>query len=110
MLRMPDGNTTVIMQGKRRFTLGTEVQKDPYLKATITAFPDVKPKKDDKEFSAVISSVKDMALRIIQNNPQIPQEAQMAIKNIDSHGFLLNFISSNLNAESPGEAKYSGNR
>lgn len=101
MLRMPDGNTTVIMQGKRRFTLGTEVQKDPYLKATITAFPDVKPKKDDKEFSAVISSVKDMALRIIQNNPQIPQEAQMAIKNIDSHGFLLNFISSNLNAESP---------
>jgi len=105
MLRMPDGNTTVIMQGKRRFTLGAEVQKDPYLKASITAFPDIKPKKDDKEFPAVISSVKDMALRIIQNNPQIPQEAQMAIKNIDSHGFLINFISSNLNTEAQEKQK-----
>jgi ATP-dependent Lon protease len=100
MLRMPDGNTTVIMQGKRRFHLGNETQSEPYMKATITAFPDNKPAKSDKEFAAVISSVKDMAQRIIQINPQIPQEAQMAIKNIDSPGFLINFISSNLNAES----------
>src|SRR5882757_2553004 len=78
MLRMPDGNTTVIMQGKRRFTLGKETQSEPYMKATITAFPDAKPAKGDREFPAIISSVKDMAQRIIQINPQIPQEAQMA--------------------------------
>lgn len=105
MLRMPDGNTTVIMQGKRRFHLGNETQSEPYMKATITAFPDTKPAKSDKEFSAIISSVKDMAQRIIQINPQIPQEAQMAIKNIDSPGFLINFISSNLNAESAEKQK-----
>lgn len=105
MLRMPDGNTTVIMQGKRRFTLGQETQSEPYMKATITAFPDAKPAKGDREFPAIISSVKDMAQRIIQINPQIPQEAQMAIKNIDSHGFLINFISSNLNAESSEKQK-----
>lgn len=105
MLRMPDGNTTVIMQGKRRFHLGNETQSEPYMKATITAFPDVKPAKSDREFPAIISSVKDMAQRIIQINPQIPQEAQLAIKNIDSHGFLINFISSNLNAESSEKQK-----
>lgn len=105
MLRMPDGNTTVIMQGKRRFQLGKATQNEPYLKATIVGFPDVKRARNDKEFSAVISSVKDLALRIIQNNPQIPQEAQMAIKNIDSHGFLVNFISSNLNTESSEKQK-----
>ena len=105
MLRMPDGNTTVIMQGKRRFLLGNETQSEPYMKATISVFPDTKPAKNDKEFPAIISSVKDMAQRIIQINPQIPQEAQMAIKNIDSPGFLVNFISSNLNAESAEKQK-----
>lgn len=98
MLRMPDGNTTVILQGKRRFQLGQETQHDPYMKATITPFPDEQPAKSDKEFAAVISSVKDLALKIVANNPQIPQEAQFAIKNIESPGFLVNFISSNLTA------------
>lgn len=100
MLRMPDGNTTVILQGKRRFQLGQETQHDPYIKATITPFPDEQPAKNDKEFAAVISSVKDLALKIVANNPQIPQEAQFAIKNIESPGFLVNFISSNLTATS----------
>lgn len=100
MLRMPDGNTTVILQGKRRFQLGQETQHDPYMKATITPFPDEQPAKNDKEFAAVISSVKDLALKIVANNPQIPQEAQFAIKNIESPGFLVNFISSNLTATS----------
>lgn len=98
MLRMPDGNTTVILQGKRRFQLGQETQHDPYMKSTITPFPDEQPAKSDKEFAAVISSVKDLALKIVANNPQIPQEAQFAIKNIESPGFLVNFISSNLTA------------
>lgn len=100
MLRMPDGNTTVILQGKRRFQLGQETQHDPYMKATIVSFPDEQPSKNDKEFTAVISSVKDLALKIVANNPQIPQEAQFAIKNIESPGFLVNFISSNLTASS----------
>jgi ATP-dependent Lon protease len=100
MLRMPDGNTTVILQGKRRFRLGEETQHDPYMKATIVAFPDEQPAKNDKEFAAVISSVKDLALKIVANNPQIPQEAQFAIKNIESPGFMVNFISSNLTASS----------
>ncbi len=99
MLRMPDGNTTVILQGKRRFILGEEVQNEPYLKAKVTPFVDTLPKKGDQEFKAIIASVKDTALKIIQNNPQVPTEAQIAIKNIESNSFLLNFISSNMNAE-----------
>ena len=99
MLRMPDGNTTVILQGKRRFVLGAEAQNEPYLKANVTPFVEIFPAKDDKEFKAIIGSVKDTALQIIKNNPQVPTEAQIAIKNIDSNSFLLNFISSNMNAE-----------
>src|SRR6185436_15311103 len=76
MLRMPDGNTTVIIQGKRRFILGEEVQSEPYLKANVTPFVEISPAKDDKEFKAIIGSVKDTALQIIRNNPQVPTEAQ----------------------------------
>ncbi|GAB4148693.1 MAG: endopeptidase La [Bacteroidia bacterium] len=99
MLRMPDGNTTVIIQGKRRFVLGEQIQSEPYLRAYVTALPETFPKKNDKEFEAIIGSVKDIANQIITNNPQIPSEAQIAIKNIESPTFLINFISSNMNAE-----------
>ncbi len=99
MLRMPDGNTTVILQGKRRFVLGEEVQSEPYMKAQVSAFTEIIPKKGDNEFAAIIGSVKDTALQIIRNNPQVPTEAQIAIKNIESNSFLINFISSNMNAE-----------
>lgn len=99
MLRMPDGNTTVILQGKRRFILGEAVQSEPYLKANVTPFVELFPKKGDQEFKAIIGSVKDTALKIIKNNPHVPTEAQIAIKNIESTSFLLNFISSNMNAD-----------
>jgi ATP-dependent Lon protease len=99
MLRMPDGNTTVILQGKRRFILGEAVQSEPYLKANVTPFVELFPKKGDQEFKAIIGSVKDTALKIIKNNPHVPTEAQIAIKNIESSSFLLNFISSNMNAD-----------
>lgn len=99
MLRMPDGNTTVILQGKRRFILGEQVQNEPYIIANVTPFIEIFPKKTDQEFKAIIGSVKDTALKIIRNNPQVPTEAQIAIKNIESNSFLLNFISSNMNAE-----------
>jgi ATP-dependent Lon protease len=98
MLQMPDGNTTVILQGKKRFILKEEVQSEPYLKAIIEPFKEIKP-KEDKEFKAMVSSIKDMAMNIIQLSPNIPSEAGIAIKNIESTSFLINFISSNMNAD-----------
>ncbi len=98
MLRMPDGNTTVIIQGKKRFELKEIKQTEPYIKASITAFAEVSPKKDNKEFQALVSSLKDLALEIIKESPQIPSEAGFALKNIESPSFLVNFISSNMNA------------
>jgi ATP-dependent Lon protease len=98
MLQMPDGNTTVILQGKKRFVLKEEVQSEPYIKATIEPFKEIKA-KEDKEFKAMVSSVKDMAMNIIQLSPNIPSEAGIAIRNIESTSFLINFISSNMNAD-----------
>ena len=98
MLQMPDGNTTVILQGKKRFILGEELQNEPYLKASVTAFKEA-TFKDDKEFKAMVSSIKDMSMSIIQLSPNIPSEAGIAIRNIESTSFLINFISSNMNAD-----------
>lgn len=99
MLRMPDGNTTVILQGKRRIVIGEAIQTEPYITALVTPLTETFPKKNDQEFAAIIASVKDTALQIIRNNPNLPQEAQIAIRNIESNSFLINFISSNMNAE-----------
>jgi len=98
MLQMPDGNTTVIIQGKKRFVLKEEVQSEPYIKATVEPFKEIKT-KEDKEFKAMVSSIKDMAMNIIQLSPNIPSEAGIAIRNIESTSFLINFISSNMNAD-----------
>lgn len=100
MLQMPDGNTTVIIQGKQRFKLKEEIQSDPYVKATIERFVEEKAKKG-KEFNALISSIKELALQIINISPNIPSETGIAIKNIESSSFLINFISSNMNADLP---------
>jgi ATP-dependent Lon protease len=105
MLQMPDGNTTVILQGKKRFFLKEEVQSEPYIKATIDPFKEVKKSKEDKEFKAMISSIKDMAMNIIQLSPNIPSEAGIAIRNIESTSFLMNFISSNMNADMTAKQK-----
>ncbi len=96
-LRMPDGSTTVIIQGKKRFKIKEFTQTEPYLKATVSAFTETKPAKDNKEFSALVSSLKDLAAQIIRQSPQIPSEAAFAINNIESASFLVNFISSNSN-------------
>lgn len=98
VLQMPDGNTTVIIQGKLRFQLENVVQEQPYLMAEVTRLEEKKQKKS-KEFNALISSIKELALQIIKLNPQLPSEAGIAIQNIESPTFLINFISSNLNAE-----------
>ena len=97
MLRMPDGNTTAIIQGKRRFEVTEILQQEPYIKAKINLLLEIKPAKNDKEFNALVSSIKDLALQVIRLSPHIPQEAGIAIKNIESVSFLVNFISSNLN-------------
>ncbi len=96
MLRMPDGNTTLIIQGKRRIKLKERLQTEPYLKAKVEAMDNATEKRD-KELKAMLSSIKEMSLKIIKLNPNIPTEAQFAIKNIESDSFLINFISGNLN-------------
>lgn len=98
-LKMPDGSTTVIIQGKRRFKIEQITTEEPYLKARIKTFVDIKPEKEDKNFLALYSSIKDMALQIIKDSPNIPSEAAFAIKNIESPTFMINFISSNMQAE-----------
>ncbi|MCB9164109.1 MAG: endopeptidase La [Flavobacteriales bacterium] len=99
MLRMPDGSTTAIIQGKKRFEVLEMVQLDPYFTAKVKEFEEIRPSKDDKSFHALVSSLKDLATDIIKHSPHIPTEAQFALKNIDSPSFLVNFISSNMNAE-----------
>ena len=98
MLQMPDGNTTVIIQGKQRFRLIDEVQSEPYIKVSISKFTEDKH-KNDKEFKALVASIKEMSAQIIQLSPNIPSEAGIALKNIESTSFLINFISSNMNAD-----------
>ncbi len=99
MLRMPDGNTTVIIQGKRRFRVKELVQDDPYLKAVVEPFSDSAKVEKDQEFSAIVDSLKDISMQIIQQSPNIPTEASFALRNIESPSFLINFISSNMNAD-----------
>ncbi|WP_440880921.1 endopeptidase La [Tenacibaculum sp. C7A-26P2] len=96
VLKMPDGNTTVIIQGKKRFEIDEIIQEVPYLKAKVKEAVDEKEIDDKKEFDAIIDSIKDLALEVIKENPMLPSEASFAIKNIQSSSFLVNFISSNM--------------
>lgn len=97
VLQMPDGNVTVIIQGKKRFSIEKVITEDPYIIAEIKEIKEIKPLKNNKEFIATIESIKDIALQIIEENPNIPSEASFAIKNIQSDSFLVNFVCSNMN-------------
>jgi ATP-dependent Lon protease len=97
VLKMPDGNVTVILQGKKRFEIDTVIKEEPYITATIKEVHEQKVKKNDTEFNAIIESVRDLAIKIIHENPNIPSEATFAIKNIESPSFLINFVCSNMN-------------
>lgn len=99
VLKMPDGNTTVIIQGKKRFEIAEMLTEEPYMNATIREAEERRPAMDDEQFLATIESIKDLAYRIIRDNPSIPSEASFAIKNIQSNSFLINFVSSNLNLD-----------
>ncbi len=97
MLKMPDGNTMVVIQGQKRFKIDKFVQNEPYIKATTKEFSEGKYQTRDKEFKEIIKSVKDLAIKIIKENPSLPTEATFAIKNIKSDAFLVDFVSSNMN-------------
>ena len=96
VLKMPDGNVTVIIQGKKRFQISEPVSTSPYLTAKIKNVDEIIPKKNNDKFNAVIESVKELSLNIIKQSPNIPSEASFAIKNIESDSFLINFVSSNM--------------
>ena len=97
VLKMPDGNTTVIIQGKKRFFIDEVISEKPYLSATIKEVAEARPEAENAEFGAIIESIKDLSLEIIKGSPNIPSEASFAIKNIESPSFLINFVSSNMN-------------
>lgn len=95
-LQMPDGNTTVIIQGKRRFFLDDIIEAEPYIKGKIHPYGENLSVPHDKKFDALIQSVRDMAMKIMQKSSNMPFEASLAIKNIESPWFMVNFVASNL--------------
>jgi ATP-dependent Lon protease len=99
MLVLPDGNTTIIIQGKNRFQIQEFLQDEPYMTARIDLLTEPDLDLESKEVKALVQSLKDAALKILKLNPEIPQEAQVALDNIQSTGFLIHFLSSNLNVD-----------
>ena len=98
LLKMPDGTTTAILQGKKRFEIGDLIQENPYLIGKISLLEYVLP-TNKLEFEALVSSILDLAKQIIELSPNIPSEAMVMLKNINSSSFLLNFIASNLGSK-----------
>jgi len=97
VLKMPDGNITVVIQGQKRFEIDEVVSEKPFMTATVKDFNETTPEPTNSEFKAILDSIRELALQIIQDSPNIPSEASFAIKNIESNSFLINFISSNMN-------------
>ena len=98
LIKMPDGGTTIIIQGKIRFSIESIVAEDPYFKAAIKALPD-ETAPQDEDFNAYIASIKELAAQIIQLSPNIPTEAGIILRNIENPSFLVHFVSSNLNTD-----------
>lgn len=98
LIKMPDGGTTVIIQGKKRFKIASILTDDPYFKAAITLLEEDDAAKPD-DFEAYVANIKDLAAQIIQLSPNIPSDAAIILKNIENPSFLIHFISSNLNTE-----------
>ncbi|MCC6701213.1 MAG: endopeptidase La [Fluviicola sp.] len=99
MLKMPDGSSTVIIQGKRRFEIIEPFQTEPYMRAKVNFLSEISPEANDKEMDLLFRNIKELALQIIKDSPNIPSEAAFAIGNIESPTFMVNFISSNMNAD-----------
>ncbi len=105
VLEMPDGSTSVILQGLHRFQVIEFLASEPYFTASVKTLVDEPTNEKNKEFEALISSIKDYAIKIINLSPNMPQEASFAIKNIDNYYFLINFICSNIELPAPEKQK-----
>lgn len=95
ILEMPDGSTTAIIQGKKRFESTELLEEEPFIKVKVKLLNETKPEKEDGEFEAMVDTLKDLSLKMIQLSSNIPPEASFAVKNIESPTFLINFICSN---------------
>src|SRR5215469_6446401 len=98
LIKMPDGGTTVIIQGKSRFCIESVISEEPYFKASIKSLADEEAPKDP-DFEAYVANIKEMASEIIQLSPNIPSEATIILRNIESPSFLIHFVSGNLNTD-----------
>ncbi|MCC3157284.1 endopeptidase La [Hymenobacter sp. 15J16-1T3B] len=99
LLELPDGNTTIIIQGQQRFRIAEVTQSTPYYSARVEYLPELMPTRSTKEVKGLVASLKDAATKMLKLNPEIPQEAQVALDNIESPAFLIHFLASNLNVE-----------
>lgn len=106
VLQMPDGNTTAIIQGKKRFNLLEITQKEPYFRGKTSEYESSYISTNEQTFNALIDSLRDLSLEIIQKSPNLPSDASFAIKNIESPTFLTNFVASNLSTEVQEKQKY----
>ncbi|MEO7983649.1 MAG: endopeptidase La, partial [Bacteroidota bacterium] len=98
LIKMPDGGTTIIIQGKSRFLIESVVEEDPYFKAKIKKLEEEESPKDE-DFNAYVANIKDLAADIVQLSPNIPTEASIILRNIENPAFLIHFVSSNLNTD-----------
>ncbi|WP_246186305.1 LON peptidase substrate-binding domain-containing protein [Phnomibacter ginsenosidimutans] len=98
LIKMPDGGTTVILQGKRRFRLLNILEQDPYFKASVEYLQETEQPKD-QNFDALVSNIKELATQIIQLSPNIPSEAAIILKNIENPSFLIHFVAGNMNTD-----------
>lgn len=96
MIKLPDDNTTVILQGLRRFEIDEFTATEPYFKARISLIQDKRPLKNDEEYQALNEAIKETAIEIVKASPHLPSEASFAIKNIESPSFLVNYVASNM--------------
>ena len=110
VLKMPDGSTTIIIQGKKRFKIDNLIRTLPYLKVKISSIIENKKEKKESEFKLTVESIKETAIKIINENQNIPSEASFAIKNIQSDSFLINFVSSNMNLTVNDKQKILGSK
>jgi len=97
LLRMPDGSITVIIQGKCRFKVNRVIQYKPYIKVEYIILNENIPTDKDEEYNALIEAIKDLSIKVVQENPNLPSEIGFALKNIENNYFLVNFISTNMN-------------
>lgn len=98
LIKMPDGGTTIIIQGKKRFKIDEVTTDDPYFKAKVNLLEEEEI-KNDSDFDAMTGSIKDLASQIITLSPNLPSEAGIILKNIENPSFLIHFVSSNLSSD-----------